>query len=228
MFGLLFTHSIRGEYVWRKVDGYWALSKEAWRKTLRGWGGFLLTFQKGFTHEDSRALKDFFVSNLFQIFPSDSKVIRQKHVIEQLYQDSSLRAVKVAGSSVFPCILPCTLGKSPRLRAWTGHCREDRTTGTSGLPGREERRLTVQGDLKLRKGLLLSKVIPSWFPTYRTYCILSVITHCAALTEMSSFLSSYFLRFFKEHLKSLYLQKTLLISDVQNLWNAKVYVSWTM
>lgn len=124
-------------------------------------GSFLLTFQKGFTHEDSRALKDVFVLNLFQIFPSDSKVIRQKHMIEQLYQASSLQAVKVAASSVSPCTLLCTLGKSPRLRAWPGHCREDRTIGTLGLPGREERRLTAQGALKLRTGLVLSKVIPS-------------------------------------------------------------------
>ena len=142
----------------------------------------------------------------------------------------------MAGSSVSPC-MPGV--KNTRVSVWIGHFREDRTTGTLGLTWREKRSLLklienwgrnlpfcfvlflLKFDLPTysiipsahlikRKGLVLSKVSPSWFPTCSTYYVLPVITHRVAL-DRNVFLSSYFIRFFKVQLKSFHFQKTLLI-----------------
>ena len=75
---------------------------------------------------------------------------------------------------------------------------------------------TAQVDLKLRNSLVLRKVSPVWFSTYSSFCVLPVIMHCAAL-DGNALLSSYFIRFFKEQLKSFYHQKTLLIPLISSL-----------
>lgn len=70
---------------------------------------------------------------------SDPKVIRKKHLIEQIYQGLSLQAVQAAASSVSPCTL--LEGKNLAVTVGTGHFREGRATGTLVLIAREERRL---------------------------------------------------------------------------------------